>query len=53
MRVMVDDVVAVAYDDEGRTYGPAHTHAGSIGLRQMGHTGRCEYGHVTVYPLRP
>ena len=51
IRVMVDGKVAVAFDDDGQTYGPVHTHSGWIGLRQMGHTLRCEYEYVNVYPL--
>lgn len=52
IRLMVDDIVAVAYDDDGKTFGPVHTHSGWIGLRQMGHTVKCEYGHVNVWPLK-
>jgi len=52
IRVTVDDVVAVAFDDDGTTYGPVHAHAGWIGLRQMSHTGRCEYDHLRVFALR-
>lgn len=52
IRLMVDDMVALQYDDDGTTYGPIHTHSGWIGLRQMGHTHRCEYGHVKVWPLK-
>lgn len=51
IRITVGDVVAVAYDDDGKTYGPVHTHAGWIGLRQMGHAVRGEYGHVKLFPL--
>jgi hypothetical protein len=51
IRVMVDGVVALAFDDDGKAYGPVHTHSGWIGLRQMGHTLRCEYEYVKVYPL--
>ncbi|MGH9339176.1 MAG: DUF1961 family protein [Acidobacteriota bacterium] len=51
IRITVDDVVAVAYDDDGKTYGPVHTHAGWIGLRQMGHAVRGAYGHVKLFPL--
>lgn len=51
IRLIVDNVVAVAYDDDGKTYGPVHTHAGWIGLRQMGHAERGEYGHVKLFPL--
>ncbi len=53
IRVMVDDVVALAFDDDGKAYGQVHTHSGWIGLRQMGHTLRCEYEYVKVYPLKP
>lgn len=52
IRLMIDDIVSVAYDDDGVTYGPVHAHAGWIGLRQMGHTQRCEYGHLRIYPLK-
>lgn len=52
IRVIVDDMVALAYDDDGVTYGPVYDHAGWIGLRQMGKTRSCEYGHVTLYPLK-
>lgn len=51
IRLMVDDVIVAAYDDDGKTYGPIHTHSGWIGLRQMGRTMRCEYGQFSVYPL--
>lgn len=53
IRVMVDDVVEIAYDDDGKTFGPVYTHSGWIGLRQMAKTERCEYGYVKVYPLKP
>ena len=52
IRVMVDDVVSVACDDDGKTYGPVWAHSGWIGLRQMEHTVRCEYGDLRVYPLK-
>jgi hypothetical protein len=52
IRLMVDDAVALAYDDDGKANGPVHTHSGWIGLRQMGHTQRCEYGRFAVYPLK-
>lgn len=52
IRVTVDDVVSVAYDDDGRTCGPVWTHSGWIGLRQMSHTVRCEYDHLKVFPLK-
>src|SRR6185295_4083055 len=53
IRLMVDDVVSVAYDDDGKTNGPIWNHAGLIGLRQMGRTVRCEYDHLKVYALKP
>ena len=52
IRATVDNLVSVAYDDDGTTFGPVWTHSGWIGLRQMGHTVRCEYGHLAVWPLR-
>jgi len=51
IRCTVDDALSVAYDDDGTTFGPVWTHAGWIGLRQMGHTVRCQYGHLKVWPL--
>ncbi len=51
IRLIVDDVVALAFDDDGKTYGPVHEHSGWIGLRQMAHTHSCEYAYVRVYPL--
>ena len=53
IRLMVDDAIAVAFDDDGRSHGPVWNHRDWIGLRQMGHTVRCEYDHLTVYPLKP
>ena len=52
IRLMVDDVISVAFDDDGKTYGPVWNHPGWIGLRQMGHTVRCEYDSFKVYPLK-
>ncbi|MCX8037379.1 MAG: YesU family protein [Candidatus Sumerlaeia bacterium] len=52
IRLMVDDIVSVAYDDDGKTFGPVHTHSGWIGLRQMAHTVKCEYGHLNIWPLK-
>lgn len=52
IRVMIGDTVLVAWDDDGKTFGPVHQHTGWIGLRQMGHTLRCEYERVAIYPLR-
>lgn len=51
IRCTVDDVLSLAYDDDGTTFGPVWTHRGWIGLRQMGHTVRCDYGHLKVWPL--
>lgn len=53
IRLAVDGVISVAFDDNGKTYGPVWTHPGWIGLRQMAHTLRCEYDDLSVYPLRP
>lgn len=53
IRLTVDDIVSVAFDDDGKTHGPVWAHAGWIGLRQMGHTVRCDYEYLSVYPLRP
>lgn len=50
IRLMVDDIVALAWDDDGKAYGPV-LQSGWAGLRQMGHTERCEYGHFKIYPL--
>jgi Domain of unknown function (DUF1961) len=52
IRLMVDDVVSVAYDDDGQTNGPIWSHSGWIGLRQMGRTVRCEYEDLKVYALK-
>lgn len=52
IRCTVDDVVSIAYDDDGTTFGPVWKHGGWIGLRQMGHTVRCEYGDLKVWPLK-
>ena len=53
IRLMVDDVISVAFDDDGKTYGPVWNHSGWIGLRQMAHTIRCEYDHLKVFPCKP
>ncbi len=52
IRVLIDGKVAVAFDDDGKTYGAVHTHSGWIALRQMGFTQRCEYKDLAVYPLK-
>ncbi len=51
IRLMVDDIVALAWEDDGKLPGPSADREGWFGLRQMGHTIRCEYGHVKIYPL--
>jgi hypothetical protein len=53
IRLMVDDIISVAFDDDGKTHGPVWKHSGWIGLRQMGHTVRCEYDDLRVYPCKP
>jgi hypothetical protein len=52
IRVAVGDKIIVAWDDDGKTNGPAHLDSGWIGLRQMGDTLRCEYERLAVYPLK-
>lgn len=52
IRLMVDDVVSVAFDDDGKTNGPVLDQPGWIGLRQMGRTVRCEYDNLKVYPCK-
>ena len=52
IRLIVDDIVSAAWDDDGRTHGPVWDHRGWIGLRQMGHTVRCEYGYLKVFPCK-
>lgn len=53
IRLMVDDIVSVAFDDDGKTFGPVWTNPGWIGLRQMAHTIRCEYDDIKVFPVKP
>jgi len=53
IRLMVDDRISVAWDDDGTAYGPVWNHSGWIGPRQMAHTVRCEYGCVKVFRLKP
>lgn len=52
IRLMVDDVISVAFDDDGKAHGPVWNHRGWIGLRQMGRAVRCEYDSFVVYPLK-
>ena len=53
IRLMVDDVVSVAFDDDGKTRGDAWAHSGWIGLRQMAHTIHCGYDDLKVFPCKP
>lgn len=53
IRLMVDDIISVAFDDDGKTHGPAWTHPGWLGLRQMAHTIRCEYDDLKIFPCKP
>ncbi len=53
IRLMVDDIISVAWDDDGKAHGPVWNHPGWIGLRQMGHTVRCEYDSLNVFPCKP
>jgi hypothetical protein len=53
IRLTVDDVAALAWNDDGKINGQVYDQPGWFGLRQMGHTHRCEYGHVKIYPLNP
>lgn len=53
IRVTVDDTISVAFDDDGKTWGPIWKHAGWLSLRQMAHTIRCEYDDLSVFPLQP
>lgn len=52
IRMMVDDVVALAWKDDGEAFGPV-LGSGWTALRQMGHTHSSEYGDYKVYPLKP
>ena len=51
IRLMVDDVVGLAWDDDGTSFGPV-LGSGWIALRQMGHTVRCEYDDLKIFPLK-
>ena len=51
IRLLVDDVVGLAWDDDSKSFGPV-LGSGWIALRQMGHTVRCEYDDLKIYPLR-
>jgi hypothetical protein len=49
--MMVDDVVAITYTDDGKSHGPIFQNSGWVGLRQMTHTIEAKYGRLAVYPL--
>ena len=53
IRYYVDNELALEYTDDGESYGPAWTHSGWIGLRQMDHAHWCEYDNLSIYPLLP
>jgi len=53
IRLMVDDIVSVAFDDDGKRHGPVWTHSGWIGLRQMAHTISCEYDDLKIFICKP
>lgn len=52
IRLMVDDIISVAFDDDGKAHGPVWTHTGWLGLRQMGHTIRCKYDDLKIHPCK-
>lgn len=53
IRLMVDDIVSVAFDDDGKAHGPVWTHTGWLGLRQMAHAIRCDYDDLKIYSCKP
>ena len=53
IRLTVDAVLSLTWDDDGKSHGPVIGQPGWFGLRQMGHTVRCEYGHVKVFAAKP
>ncbi len=53
IRLTVDDVLALAWEDDGKIPSPVPRQSGWLDLRQMGHMELCEYGHVKVYRLKP
>lgn len=52
IRLYVDDVLAVSYDDDGKKFGPVLDRPGWFAFRQMPHTGYASYGKFAVYPLK-
>jgi hypothetical protein len=53
IRLTVDDFLSLAWNDDGKGHGPVIAQPGWFGLRQMGHTLSCEYGHVKVFAVKP
>lgn len=51
IRLTVDDIISLAFIDDGKKWGPVWNQPGWIGLRQMAHTVHCEYGYLKVYRL--
>jgi hypothetical protein len=51
VRLSVNGRLCLAFDDDGKTYGPGHTHGGRLGLRQMAHSEECRYSEVSVWAL--
>lgn len=47
----VDNKRFLAFDDDGKTYGPAHG-AGYFGLRQMGHSKMVAYDNLVIRKLK-
>jgi hypothetical protein len=50
VRLAVDGRLSIAFDDDGRTYGPVWG-AGKIGLRQMAHTHTAMYDNFRVWRI--
>ena len=44
--------IEVRWEDDGKTFGPV-LKEGLIGLRQMSHTGECNYTHFKVWAVKP
>jgi len=52
IRVETRGKLALAFDDDGKTYGPVWKD-GYIGLRQMGHSQHVSYTHFKVWKVEP
>jgi len=52
IRVETRGKLALAFDDDGKTYGPVWKD-GYIGLRQMGHSQQVSYTHFKVWKVEP